>query len=207
MYVSYPDRLLLPWAHKPGVTRWVKQVNHLLASAPDPESVMPPRSGTAASPRAATDRVSRLIVVCESKRGRAGAAADAAGGSAAARGVVASVGTIDEISPSQVAAADALIAGCWMPGKAPFGDDPMRRMAGWIDTLDPMDGKPVGVFCTYRFFPHTFADMATRTAETEHRLAGCFERKGAEIAAIRSIHFKSIDEGAANLVESVLDHV
>ena len=208
MYVSYPNRAGLPTSADPlGLARWAKQANQIFTSTSHPESVTPPRPGAAASQTAASNRVSRLLVVCESKRGRAEAAADAVSSSVAARGVVATVGTIDEISPSQVAAADALIVGCWVPGRTPFGDDPMRRMAGWVDTLDAIDGKPVGIFCTYRFFPHTFADVATRTAETENGLARCFERKGAEIAAIRSIHFKSIDEGAGQLVESVLDYV
>lgn len=81
------------------------------------------------------------------------------------------------------------------------------RMMGWIQGLAPMDGKPVGLFCTYRFFPHTFADMATRTARMENELAVRFERKGARIVAMRSIYFKSVDEEAAGLVQSVLEHL
>jgi hypothetical protein len=100
-----------------------------------------------------------------------------------------------------------VIAGCWTPGNVPFGDAPTRRMAAWVEALPPLDGKPVGVFCTYRFFPHTFADTAARTAETEHELASRFELKGAKVVTTRAFHIDSIDKDAAELVDLVLEHI
>jgi flavodoxin len=146
-------------------------------------------------------------VVCESQRGHAFEVAEAARDAAKERGFGATVGVMEDIAPSTIAVADALIAGCWMPGKAPFGDEPMQRMVDWIESLEPLEGKPIGIFCTYRFFPHTFADMATRTAETERGLKVRFEHKGGNVAAKRSIHMNSIKEDAAALVEAVLEHV
>lgn len=148
-----------------------------------------------------------VVVVCESQRGRASSVTDAARKAIRKKGLQATVGVIDDIAASSITNADALIAGCWMPGKAPFGDEPMQRMATWIDTLEPLEGKPVGIFCTYRFFPHTFADTATRTAETEHLLAERFERSGGKVAAKRSIHVNSIEEDTVALVDAVLEHV
>lgn len=154
-----------------------------------------------------TDQSGTVVVVCESQRGRASAVAAAARDAAKARGFEATVGVIEDVAPSTIAAADALIAGCWMPGKAPFGDEPMQRMMDWIESLEPLEGKPIGIFCTYRFFPHTFADTATRTAETERALKVRFERKGGKVAAKRSIHMNSIEEDTAALVDAVLEHV
>lgn len=154
-----------------------------------------------------TEQSGTVVVVCESQRGRASAVAEAARDAVRARGFEATVGVMEDVAPSTIAAADALIAGCWMPGKAPFGDEPMQRMMDWIESLDPLDGKPIGIFCTYRFFPHTFSDTATRTAETEHLLQARFEGKGGRIAAKRSIHVNSITEDTAALVESVLEQV
>ena len=148
-----------------------------------------------------------VVVVCESQSGRASSVTDAARDMIKGRGFEATVGVMEDVAASTIAAADALIAGCWMPGKAPFEDEPVQRMATCIDSLEPLHGKPVGIFCMYRFFPHTFADTATRTAETEHLLADRFERKGGRIAAKRSIHVNSIEEDTAALVESVLEHV
>ena len=148
-----------------------------------------------------------VVVVCESERGRASSVTDAARDAIRERGFEATVGVIEDVAVSTIATADALIAGCWMPGKAPFGDEPMQRMSTWIDSLEPLEGKPVGVFCTYRFFPHTFADTATRTAETEHLLADRFESRGGTIAIKRSIHVNSIEADTVALVEAVLEQV
>jgi flavodoxin len=148
-----------------------------------------------------------VIVVCESQRGRAGKVAAAARDAARTRGFGATIGVIDDLAPATIGAADALIAGCWMPGKAPFGDEPMRRLISWIESLEPLNGKPIGVYCTYRFFPHTFADTATRTAETEHLLQAKFEDKGGKVYAKRAIHINSIEEDAAALVDAVLERV
>lgn len=155
----------------------------------------------------AGDESPRVLVVCESERGRAGSAADAIATAAAHHGADALTGTIANTPPAQIAQADAVILGCWTPGKVPFGDEPARRLAGWIETLPSLDGKPVGVFCVYRFFPNTFADMATRVGETEHKLVGQLERKGAQVVAKRAMHFKSIDSDAVELAEGVLECV
>lgn len=148
-----------------------------------------------------------VVVVCESQRGRAGEVAEAARDAVRSLGFGATIGVIDDLAPATIASADALIAGCWMPGKAPFGDQPMRRMIEWIDTLEPLEDKPIGVYCTYRFFPHTFADTATRTAETEHLLQAKFEERGGRVVAKRAIHLNSIEEQTASLAGDVLEHV
>jgi len=145
-----------------------------------------------------------VLVAYESRRGWARRAADAVADAAASHGVATLIRRIDQISPDHLAAADALVAGCWTPGKVPFGDRPTRRMTAWIERLPPLDGKPVGLFCTYRFFPHTFADTTTRAAETLHELSSRFEMKGATVAATRSIHFKAIEESATDLIDRVL---
>lgn len=153
------------------------------------------------------DKTGTVIVVCESQRGKAGTVAEAARDAARARGFGATIGVIEDLAPATITAADALIAGCWMPGKAPFGDEPLHRMLKWVDSLEPLEGKPIGVYCTYRFFPHTFADTATRTAETEHLLQAKLEEKGGKVFAKRSIHINSIEQDTAALVDAVLEHV
>ena len=148
-----------------------------------------------------------IVVACESQKGHAGEVVEAARDAIRGRGFGATVGVIDDLAPATIADADALIAGCWMPGKTPFGDAPTRRMVSWIDSLEPLNGKPIGVYCTYRFFPHTFADTATRTAETEHLLQARFEEKGGNVASKRAIHVNSIEEDTAALVDAVLEHI
>jgi flavodoxin len=148
-----------------------------------------------------------ILVAYEGRRGRARQAADAVADAAASRGVAALIRAIDEVEPAHLTTTAAVIAGCWTVGKVPFGDRPTRRMARWVETLPPLDGKPVGLFCTYRFFPHTFADMTTRTAETLHDLSHRFELNGAKVVATRSINLRSIDSDAAKLVDRTFEHL
>ena len=117
---------------------------------------------------------------------------------------------IEDIEPSYVDEVDLLIAGCWTPAKVPFGDMPTRAMVQWIDGLRELPGKPIGLFCTYRFFPRTFADTATRTAETLNEMTESFSAIGSTVLATRSINLTSIDREAASLTtrlfNSLVDH-
>jgi flavodoxin len=148
-----------------------------------------------------------VLVIIESGRGHAEDVADVIVDAAVAQGVTARSGTIEEVGPDEVVAADAVVAGCWTAGRVPFGDQPTQRMTAWIDQLPALDGKPVAVFCTYRFFPHTFADVATRTGEIENELVTRFEMRGAKVVARKSIHAKSTDADARILVDRLLEHV
>jgi len=218
-YPINPNQALLTWCLRHGL--WAQRLDaSTLSPAASNGTVQAPSQGrslaasvegeeSAAETHWASvgEEGPRVLVVCESERGRTGSAADAIATAAARHGAEALTGTIDDTSPARVAQADAVIFGCWAPGKVPFGDEPARRLAGWIETLPNLDGKPVGVFCVYRFFPHTFADMATRVAETERKLVGRLVRKGARVAAKRAIHFKSINADASELAEGVLECV
>ncbi len=146
-----------------------------------------------------------VLVACEDDRGRSRRAAEAVADAAARHGVPTLLRSIDRVEAAHLEQADAIIAGCWLPGKVPFGDPPTRRMAGWIEGLPPLEGTPVGVFCLYRFMPHTFADTATRTAETLFELSSRFEAKGAEVAATRAIWTRFMDKGAGILVDRLLE--
>jgi flavodoxin len=149
-----------------------------------------------------------ILVVFESRRGRARDAADAISDVAASSGIATLITSIDDdVMPKVVASADAVIAGCSTSGKVPFGDEPTQRLVDWVQGLPSLEGKPVGVFCTYKFFPNTFADMAARTGEIESAISRAFELKGGKVVASQSINFKSIEAGASTLVERVLEHL
>jgi flavodoxin len=176
--------------------------------SPAPRFVAPTQANPAIShPHIDRTSVTVLVVVYESTRGHAAGAAGVLADALTAHGVTVVVRCIADIEPGDTQNADAIIAGCWTPGRAPFGDEPCRNLASWIEELQPLQGKPVGLFCTYRFFAHTFADMATRTAETERELETRFERRGAKVAAKRSLHFRSVEDDAPQLVEKVLEYV
>lgn len=75
-----------------------------------------------------------------------------------------------------------------------------------MGTLPELHGKPVGLYCSYTFFPHTFADTATRTAEALARMSRAIEDKGGRVVSSHSLHFQEFAKGAADLVGEVLDH-
>ncbi len=148
-----------------------------------------------------------VLVAYESQRGRARRAAQAVAEAAAGHGVATLVRPIDDVEASDIAGADALIAGCWVRGDVPFGGEPARRMAAWVRGLPDLGGKPAGVYCTYRFFPHTFADTAARTAETLHKIGTGLELRGAAVTVTQSIHFGAMSDGAAKLIHRLLKQV
>jgi flavodoxin len=145
-----------------------------------------------------------ILVAYDGEHGQIRQVADAVADAAAFRGVATILLTVGDIDSAHIDSADAVIAGCWTPGDVPFGGKPTRRMATWIDGLPPLNDKPVGVFCLFRFFPHTFADTTTRVAESLNQLSSRFEMKGANVAVTQSIHTKSIDEDATRLVDALL---
>jgi flavodoxin len=145
-----------------------------------------------------------VLVVYESKHDRTRLVVDAIAEAAASHHVATLVRTIDEATPALVASSDVVIAGCTTPGDTPFGGKPTRRMGAWIDGLDPLGGKRVGVYCAYNFWPHTFADTTTRVAETLRVLGDKFELKGATVEATQGINIKSAERGSAALIENLL---
>lgn len=103
-----------------------------------------------------------------------------------------------------VAGVGALIPGCGVKMRVPFGGEPTHEMAEWIRRLPTMEGRPVGVFCTYTFFPILFADAVTRTAETLNEMGSALEAKGANLLASQAFRRRSSPERATRLVHSVL---
>ena len=144
-----------------------------------------------------------VLVVYESKRDRSREVADAIADAAADHNLSTLIRTIDETTPKQIASAAAVVAGCTAAADVPFGHKPTRSIAQWINGLDSLEGKPVGVFCAYKFFPHTFADTTVRVSETLDKLSARFELKSGKVTAARWINLKSIDTDAAKLVDEL----
>ena len=147
-----------------------------------------------------------MYIVYESRRGRARRAAEAVAEAAAAHGVPTLLRSKDEAVPDDLLEAPALIAGCWAKIDTPFGGEAVRGMSQWIETLPELHGKPIGLYCTYTFFPHTFADTATRTAEALAMMSRAIEEKGGKVVSSHSLHFQAFAKGAEDLVAEVLNH-
>ena len=148
-----------------------------------------------------------MYIAYESRRGRARRAAEAVAEAAASHGVATLVRSINEAVPEDILAAPGLVVGCWTRVDTPFGGDPVRLVSKWIESLPDLHGKPSGLFCTYTFFPHTFADTATRTSEVLALLGAGIENKGGKVVSSRSFHFQEFENSAKTLVDEVLDHM
>lgn len=148
-----------------------------------------------------------MYIAYESRRGRARRAAEAVAEAAASHGVATLVRSINEAVSEDILAAPGLVVGCWTRVDTPFGGDPVRLVSKWIESLPELHGKPIGLFCTYTFFPHTFADTAARTSEVLALLSAGIETKGGKVVSSHSFHFQEFENSAKILVDEVLDHM
>ncbi len=148
-----------------------------------------------------------VLVVYGSKQDRTREVVDAIADAAADLGLPTLIRTTDETTPDQIASAAAIVAGCTTAADVPFGGKPTQHIAQWINGLDSLEGKPVGVYCAYKFFPHTFADTTTRVSETLNKLSARFELRGGRIVATKGINFKSVDKGAGELIGQLVAHL
>jgi flavodoxin len=148
-----------------------------------------------------------MYIVYESRRGRARRAAEAVAEAAADRGVATLIRSVPEAVTEDLLGAKSLVAGCWTRVDTPFGGEPVRHVVDWIEGLPSLDGMPVGIFCTYTFFPHTFADTTARASEVLAALGQAVELKGGKVASSHPFHFQAFEQSAATLVEEMVDHM
>ena len=147
-----------------------------------------------------------MYIAYESRRGRARRAAETVAEAAASHGVATLVRSITEAVAKDLLDAPSLVIGCWAKVDTPFGGEPVRNVSKWIDTLPELQGKPIGMYCTYTFFPHTFADTTARTSEVLALLGAAIEEKGGKVVSSHSFHFQAFETSAEILVAEVLDH-
>jgi glutamate synthase (NADPH/NADH) small chain len=113
---------------------------------------MPRRPG---APTPAWERKRRLrVVVCyESRTGRTEAAAGAIASSLEAAGHEVRLLSLAKAKAPELAWADALVVGSWVEGAVVAGVRPAKAARRWLAALPWLGGRPVALFCTYRFFP------------------------------------------------------
>lgn len=145
-----------------------------------------------------------VLIAYESDKGRTPRAAAAMVAAVRELGHKPVVKLIDDVTRPDVANAGTLLVGGWVRTKYPFGGVTVDHVVRWIEGLPSLDGKEVGVFCTYRFFPQTFADTAARVSEALGRVKRAFEAKGALVVADHSLHMRSIEENSRAFVNAVL---
>lgn len=135
----------------------------------------------------------KVLVLYQSRGGHTRQAAEAI--TTAMRGMNADVKikSVIEVSPADVAWADLLFVGTWVHGLILFGVRPAGADL-WAPSLPSLAGKPVGVFCTYRFNPRSSLD----------KLSELLVARGATVVGQHAFHNSEPGRGAENFVRDVV---
>ncbi len=145
-----------------------------------------------------------VLIVYEGRRGSTRRIAEALEQAVVQHGHVGRIAVLEDTTSQEVAAADALLVGCWSESDERFGGETTAHLIDWIETLPELDGKPIGVYCAYSALPRPFADVAGHAAETLAELHDHLGARGATVAATHAFHRFGLDPEAAAFVEAVL---
>lgn len=134
-----------------------------------------------------------VLVLYQSRNGHTRDAAEAIAQAARDLKHEVKLKSVVEVSKADVEKADALLIGTWIQGFILFGVKPAGAEL-WVPALPSLEGKPVGVFCTYAFNPRGSLG----------KLSALLTARGAAIIGQRAFHRSRTREGTAPFVQSVL---
>jgi flavodoxin len=134
-----------------------------------------------------------VLVLYQSRNGHTREAAEAIAQAAHDLKYEVVLKSVIEVSKADIERADKLFVGTWVSGMILFGVKPAGA-ALWVPALPSLQGKPVGIFCTYAFNPRSSLDALT----------AMLEAKGAIIMGQHAFHRSRTDEGAAQFVQNIL---
>lgn len=134
-----------------------------------------------------------VLILYQSRQGHTRAAAEAVAQAARDLNHTVTLKAVIEVRPADVEKADALFIGTWVHGFILFGVRPAGADL-WVPSLPSLQGKPVGIFCTYAFHPRGSLE----------KLGAMLAARGARIAGQRAFHRSRPAEGAAPFVQAVL---
>lgn len=146
-----------------------------------------------------------ILIVYESRRGSTQRTAEALAQAAVLAGHRAQAEPMEDVAPEQVAAADALIAGCWSEAGEPLGGETTRHLLDWIESLPDLTGKRVGVYCAHSALSNLFFNGDDHPEETLEALVAQLGDRGATVRARNAFHRFSLDEEAETLIDSVVE--
>ena len=144
-----------------------------------------------------------LFIVFEGQRGKTGKIAGMLAERATEAGFTATAVDVEEARTLDITTADIIAVGCSAIVDTPFGGESTHAMSTFVSELPDLRGTPAIVFCTYRFFPHTFADVTTRTAEILGELEAAVERRGGTVISSHAINRRHAVDGVAAIVSDL----
>src|SRR5215213_7035809 len=103
-----------------------------------------------------------ILVLYNSRNGHTGLAAQAIAQAARDQHHRLNLRSVIEVQQADIENADVLFVGTWVHGLILFGVHPAGAEL-WVPALPSLEGKPIGIFCTYAFNPRaslqTLGDM------------------------------------------------
>lgn len=118
-----------------------------------------------------------VLVLYQSRRGHTRDAAEAVAQATRSLNHDTVVASVIEVRPADIEKADVLFVGTWVQGFILFGVKPAGADL-WVPALPSLDGKTVGVFCTYAFSPRG----------SLRALATMLEARGATVVGQQAFH-------------------
>jgi flavodoxin len=134
-----------------------------------------------------------VLVLYNSRNGHTREAAEAIAEVVRDRNHEAIVKSVIEVQKKDVEKAEALFVGTWVHGMILFGVKPAGAEA-WVPALPSLQGKPVGVFCTYAFNPR----------RSLQKLSDLLAGRGAIIMGQRAFHCSRLHDGTVPFVQDAL---
>jgi flavodoxin len=135
----------------------------------------------------------KVLVLYQSRNGHTRQTAEAIASAARDQQLDVKVRSVAEVSPSEVERADLLFVGTWVHGLILFGVRPAGADL-WAPALPPLEGKPVGIFCTYRFNPRN----------SLNKLDDLLTARGATVLGKRAFHQDAPTSGVDAFVREVI---
>jgi flavodoxin len=137
-----------------------------------------------------------ILVLYQSRGGRTRQTAEAVGQAARNMNHQAKIKSVIEVQKTDIEAADVLFIGTWIQGFILFGVKPAGATL-WVPALPSLEGKPVGIFCTYAFNPRGSLKA----------LGAMLSARGARIVGQHAFHRRRLNDGVESFVQSVLNAV
>lgn len=134
-----------------------------------------------------------VLVLYNSRGGHTFAAAEAIAQATRSLNHTTAIESVSQVRAAEVANADVLFIGTWVQGFILFGVKPAGASL-WVPSLPSLEGKAVGVFCTYLFHPHG----SLRT------LSKMLEARGATIVGQHAFHRRKPRSGAEAFAQKIV---
>ena len=144
-----------------------------------------------------------VLIVFEGQRGSTQRVAEALQQAVALHRHVGTLAVLEDTTPEAVAAADAVLLGCWSEGDEPFGGEATRHLVDWIEALPDLAGKPIGVYCATSALPKPFSHAGDSADAAIAALCRGVEDRSGEVAATHAFNRFGLDPEAAAFVEAV----